>query len=251
MAENDKKKSSGEQKRKVNVPVVSYLVRLTIKMLYVALFAGFICLLIEFAMYAANQDAGYQPAYDRYESIASGVFRNSSPLLNEASVLNVLTDKVRVVISNKPDNSVSGYVEMARESTNNFEYFPIQKITVSLFQKLYGIAPNVLMIWLFVTLGWVAKMLSILAMSVPYILILTVGIIDGAASRKIEMFKGARDSIDRLEYWLYLSRSIFYLTFFFFLAIPNSNTAYIFMVPAACISAFMARKVIMHFKKYG
>ncbi|MGR5347182.1 DUF4400 domain-containing protein [Vibrio mediterranei] len=250
MAREEKKKKEEKGQSRVTIPLVSLALRTVTEMFYVACFAGFLSLVAEWGLYWFNQEQGYGPAFSRYSALAEAIFSHSSPLLNEKTILETISGWVDGFF----EQARTGVNMMAHQADSNAldkTFFPIQTMMVNGFMKVYEWAPNVIMIWLFATLSWSAKMLTILAMAIPYIFILVIGIADGLSSRKIEMYKGARDSIDRLEYWIYILRASFYLVFFFYLAIPSSYSAYVFMVPMACISAFFIRQVISNFKKYG
>ncbi|WP_199438641.1 DUF4400 domain-containing protein [Vibrio owensii] len=249
---DERRNSGGSDDSGVNVPIVSYLLRLCFRMLYVAMFAGFVCLLVELSLYAANKEESYHPAFKRYQAVASGMVENNSPLLDEVSLLAYLSEGINSAVASARGgvNSYTGYMEQNAD-TRGLDHFPVQKSIFDVIKAIYESAPNVTLIWLFVTLTWAAKFLTILSMALPSMLIVLFGVADGLAARRIAMYKGVRDSIDRLEYWMYATRSFFYIVFFFYLAIPNSLLAYHFMVPMACITALLVRQVVTNFKKYG
>ncbi len=250
MAENKKgSKGNGESESRVQIPIVSYVLRLLFRMFYIAVFAGAISLLLEWALFALDQDMGYKPSYQRYVEIAETITTKGSPLLDEASLLERITIEVDGLYKMADQNAQHYASMMSQDAELNF--YPAQKILGQALVAAYEFAPNVMLIWLFATLTWTAKMLTIIAMALPYCFIISLGVADGLAVRKINTYKGVRDSIDRLEYWMYTVRSTFYIVFFFYLAIPSSFSAYTFIVPMALVSAFLIRQVVCSYKKYG
>ncbi|EGQ9284276.1 DUF4400 domain-containing protein [Vibrio parahaemolyticus] len=249
---DDKRKGGGSNEDSINVPIFSYLLRLCLRMLVVSIFAGFICLVVEMLSFTLDKESGYQPSFERYRAIASGMLENNSPLLNEVSLLSSLAGGATKVMSATADgvNSYTTYMD-DNADTRGLDHFPVQRAIFGFIKSVYEAAPNVTLIWLYVTLAWAAKLLTIISMAIPALLIILVGIADGLSARRIAMYQGVRDSIDRLEYWMYATRSFFYIVFFMYLAIPSSILAYHFMVPMACITALLVRQVVVNFKKYG
>ncbi|MGR5448672.1 DUF4400 domain-containing protein [Vibrio sp. PNB22_3_1] len=248
------KKPSSEPSRGPSVPsipIVSYVIRLILRMFFVSLFAGFICLVVEFGIFALNKSEGYGSSMHRYQQLANTVLEQGSEVLDEASVVVIINDKAKVFIASLINQGGSRLVAPDEDTRiYGIEDYEDALSSTSIWIDIYSFAPNLTLIWIFTTLAWCVKMLTVLSMFLPGLFIVMFGFADGLARRKIATYQGERDSIDRHEYWAYLTRSVFYLVLFFYLAIPNGIVAYVFMLPLAVILAFGTRQVVRHFKKY-
>ncbi|MCY9872364.1 hypothetical protein [Vibrio barjaei] len=235
----------------IKIPIVSFTLSTMFRMLIVAAFAGMWSLIFEFGLYAYDSSEGYQPVYERYQSLSSTVVANNSQIFNEAEVLESLVQSVNDMIGGF-QSEIDGFSAnrpygAAGPSTPLDQVYSVMEDGLRWFYKA---SPELLMVWLFATLNWTIKVLTIVAMSVPALLIIVVGFVDGLVARKIAMFQGVRDVIDRIEYWIFTLRTSFYLLFFAYLALPVAFGAYFFMLPASVMFAIILRQVVANYKKY-
>ncbi|MEZ8991297.1 DUF4400 domain-containing protein [Vibrio breoganii] len=258
MADGDKSKSSGSG-FKLTIPIVGYALRVLFRAFKVSALAGFCLLLMEWSLFFFNQEKGFEPALDRYSQLSEQVLANSSQFLAEDKWLRSANDSVTYVTANISDLKHSVKASSASSSASEIKdseyynpvYFPWQEIFSDIFIGAYEYAPNLVYIWLLVTLSWLAKMLTVISMIIPGLMFLFAGVVDGLAQRKIDTYRGRRDSIDKFEKWVYATKASCYIVLFFYIAIPSSFTAYLFMIPFSCLMAVFVRNVVSTYKKYN
>ena len=252
MAENSSS-GGGKPRKKIKIPILSYILSVITHISMVSIFAGFICILAEFALYMYEPELGHQPAYNRYKEIILNIDSNESTMFNEkvgiAHIHNWLDEVINV-------DSVTAGINSAKDlgSGNSGAVNNVSRLNMSVFKNIYKSilhhANTIFYLWYIVTFTWILKVITILSMIIPCVLILGVGFVDGCISRKINTFKGEIDSEDKHEFWYKGFMASNYIAIFLYIAIPNGLTAYFFVIPNAMISAFFLRMTVKHYKKY-
>lgn len=254
MAKQNNQKNDEKKSKPIRIPVISTIFITLMKMISISLLAGFVCLLIEIGMYVMSPDNGSQPARDRLtgslENISdkSGWFEADKWLVKlEDTGSGYVADAVEYV--NRFLGNASGYLKDSVGYSQNGR-FDVMKGSVKTVGDVSNVWSTVLSIWYISTLTYISKMLSLIAMMPSFLLILSVGIADSICIRGIDTFRGKRTSQDMMEYWHYAFYSFFYLVPFLFIAIPNTYSAYLFVIPCAVISSFLLRQTLSEYKKY-
>lgn len=240
--------TNNEKKSSTKIPVISKALKITLKILSLSIFAGFILLLFEFALYAIS-DNPIDAAFTRYSGVSQFM---SGTWFDEAGV----AKDIEQAIANMLD--VKAIADTVRAGTNTTVYYlyslptysDLHATVMELIIRVVATAPDLYTIWLVTTFTWLAKMLSIFALLLPCGIILGGGFVDGTVERKINTYKGKRDSQDKIEWWFLFLKSSSYTVLFLYVSLPNSLQAATIMFPAAVISAFFLRNVVANYKKY-
>ncbi|WP_428776381.1 DUF4400 domain-containing protein [Vibrio sp.] len=251
MAEQQVRQESkpAEKKNPTQIPVLSWAAKILSKVLSISFLAGFICLLIEFGMYFFV-DNPVEQSYQRYQAIAS--FSTTGTWFDEQKVMNMTEKLLLEKLDTKAFiNKITVYsralsANLSKRSHNN----PYVAKAMDYTQKAIAAFPELVSIWLITTFTWLAKMLTIIAMLLPCALIIIGGVVDGSVERKINTFKGKRDSQDKIEWWFLAFKSSSYTALFLYVAIPNSFQATVVLLPSAVATAFFARNILANYKKY-
>lgn len=243
-------KSSSENKGKSHrIPIVSFWLKLVTKVITLSLFAGGILIACELFLYFYLDDAISQSML-RYEGVSN--FAQTGTWFDERnfikkfeewfiayidipSLLQVL-ERYSLVATNKLGSS-----ESSSDLLNTFHSIAITSIEA---------IPELVKLWVIVTFTWLAKILTIFAMLLPCSLIIFGGLVDGTVERKINTFKGKRDSQDKIEWWFLAFKGSTFTVLFLYIAIPNSLQATVVMLPSAVLTAFFVRGVAASYKKY-
>lgn len=236
-------------KKRQRVPVITFLLDVLLKGLSIAIFSGFISLLIEFGMFFYS-DTPVEDSYARFQSIAQ--FKESGSWINEKRLINNLQQTVIA------DFGASERINELRQYTDKYSKVFIPKAGTNKYIAIIEEAcyraikatPEILSVWLIATFTWCAKMLGIIAMLLPVLLIVVGGFVDGSVQRKINTYRGIRDSQDKIEWWFMAFKFSTITVLFLYIAIPNSFEAGSIMLPSAIMSAFFCRNVVAHYKKY-
>jgi hypothetical protein len=256
MAQSEKSNNNNKPKSKpITIPVISKLLSIIVYLIVLNALAGFICLLFEWGLFIYNPEVGYQPALQRYTQITQSITINQTPLFNEQKIATAaqalyteyinpqkLTDAMSTTFGNIFSKTVKGISESWQPASTAFSNIGESNAGDWISSALY--------IWYITTLTWVIKIITILAMSVPAVLIVGSGAVDGAVERKINTFKGVRDTEDKHELWFMLMRNFGLLCIFLYLAIPSGYTAYHMMIPYSVVLSVLLHMTIKHYKKY-
>ncbi|MFL7013601.1 DUF4400 domain-containing protein [Enterovibrio norvegicus] len=244
-ARQDSSRQSGSS---LNIPLISFYLKLIFKVLGISLKAGFICLCIEFVIFFVVDDP-IEKSHGRYTAASQFVTGN---WLDAESI----STRIEKAFSEQVDVQQSkAYIEKIT-SVFSFHVKSVKSdsaIISSIIEdtgKVIQQIPSLFQLWIIVTFTWVAKFISILAMILPCTLILLGGLIDGSVERKINTYRGKRDSQDKIEWWFLLLKSSSYTVLFVYVAIPNTFQAITLMLPSAVISAFFLKNVAANYKKY-
>lgn len=252
MAEKQTKHSE-KKKKPIRIPIISAFLRLVINALFISFFAGFVCLLIEAGLYLLDKDKGYTPAAQRMQDSVDNLTGKTGWIDAREWVIKAdqlgkeYFKKIVSVVQEKSTDISNKSGEFLPEPQKDRDF--VGKL-LNYWEKALESLSDLLIIWYVVTIAYVAKMLSLFAMVPCYLLIMSIGVADSFAQHGIDTFKGKRTSQDKMEYWHYAFYSVYYLVPFLYLAIPNSFSAYIFMLPYALLSSFLARQVLRQYKKY-
>lgn len=247
---NNQEPKKDNAKFSPKIPVFGFLLKLLTKVIGVSIFAGMVLLLLELGLFM-YVDEPLQASYERYQSVSN--FAQTGSWFNEESVMTMVevyllgavnldgmiafVDKYAVLASSKLEQSSSGKTEMSR-------------LMISFSKDVISAIPELIRLWVIVTFTWLAKILTVIAMILPCLVIIGAGFVDGTVERKINTFKGKRDSQDTIEWWYLAFTASSYTVLFFYMAIPNSLQATHVMLPSACLSAFFVRQVTASYKKY-
>lgn len=237
-----------EKKSSTKIPVISTALKIALKTLSLSIFAGFALLLLEIVLYAIT-DHPIEAAFKRYAGVSQFV---SGTWFDEAETAR----EVEQVIASMLD--VKAIADTVNSGTNTAIYYlhnlptygNFHASVMDLIIKVVATVPDLYTIWLVTTFTWLAKVLSIIALVLPCGIILGGGFVDGTVERKINTFKGKRDSQDKIEWWFLFFKSSSYTVLFLYIALPNSMSAATIMFPAAVISSFFLRNVVANYKKY-
>lgn len=238
----------GKSGKSTNIPLVSWLLKLILKILSLAILAGFIHLLIEFILFFFVDDP-LTSAIRRHEAVSRFITDNwldQNSLLKgvETRLLDLIHVKELLVWANYYSQLLSANISEIRVQQKSI------KTILSLIQNGIENVPDIFSLWLVVTMTWAAKVISIIALLPPCALILGCGFIDGTTERKINTYKGKRDSQDKIEWWFLAFKSSTYTVMFLYVAIPNSITAPTLLFPSVVFSAICLRNVAANYKKY-
>ncbi|MDF9399133.1 DUF4400 domain-containing protein [Vibrio sp. 1180_3] len=250
MSESTKQPESKGKGRKssVKLPVVSFLIGILLKIISVSIVAGGMCLLIEFGLYFIHDDA-MNRSLERYQTITA--FKNTGEWLGGNHIMeytekSVLTFLDIPTIVSRTQLFTDTIAQKLQPQNNDNHLATIQNIAVSVLLAI----PDLMSIWIIVTFTWFAKLLSIISMVIPCLVVIGAGFVDGTVERKINTYKGARDSQDKIEWWFLAFKSSSYTVLFLYVAIPNTLEAGVVMLPSALVTAFFTRNVVASYKKY-
>ncbi len=231
--------------------VVGDLIALLFKILSISIVAGGICLLAELALYFFFRDsAPIETSLSRYTSVSD--FGSTGSWFPETSIMNTIEQKTLNVLN--VEHVMFKLHEWTEYALNVLPNHNSDSYWVDLAYRIMHSTviaiPDLITLWTIVTFTWIAKMLTILAMLLPCALIIIGGFVDGTVQRKIDTFRGARDSQDTIEWWFLAFKSSSFTVLFFYIAIPNGLKATFLMLPSALMTAYFARNVVAHYKKY-
>lgn len=252
MAEKQTKRTE-KKKKPIRIPIISAVLSLVMNALFISFFAGFVCLLLESGLYLLDTDKGYMPAAQRMQDSVDNLTGKTGWI--DAREWVIKADQLGKEYFNKITTAVQEKSTDISDKSGVFLPKPqkdrdfVGKL-LNYWGKVLENLNDLLIIWYVVTIAYAAKMLSLFAMVPCYLLIMSIGAADSFAQHGIDTFKGKRTSQDKMEYWHYAFYSVYYLVPFLYLAIPNSVSAYIFMLPYALLSSFLARQVLRQYKKY-
>lgn len=243
---NDKPSASSSPK----IPVISFFFKVIGKVAIVSIFAGMVLLLLEIVLFFVV-DNPIQASYERYKGVSN--FATTGSWFNEKSFIEYIEGYLTSLFK---IHDVIGYIESYTNlAINKIEHIATNRSSITTFMlefstRLLGSVPNLIRLWLIVTFTWCAKVLTVIAMLLPCIVIVAGGFIDGSVERKINTFKGKRDSQDKIEWWFLAFKTSSYTVLFLYIALPNDLQATYVMLPSACVTAFFIRQVAASYKKY-
>jgi hypothetical protein len=255
MAQKETSNNNQSKRKPIKIPVISKVISVSVYLLFLNGLAGFICLLFEWGLFIYQPELGYQPALERYTQITHSISVNQTPLFNEREIAAAaqqvymeyinpqkLTQAVSNTFGNVFSGAAKGVGEFWEPASTAFDNVGNSNVGDWIGNALY--------VWYITTLTWFIKIITILAMSVPALLIIGSGAVDGAVERKINTFKGVRDTEDKHELWFMLMRNFGLLCIFLYLAIPSGYTAYHMMIPYSVVLSALLHMTIKHYKKY-
>jgi hypothetical protein len=248
-AKNPPPKDNGKSNTPT-IPIVSLVLKVVSKIFFVSIFAGMVLLLIELVMYFFVDDP-IQASYQRYLAISN--FGKTGSWFNEGTFIHTFEQSFMHYLR----------IEVAFEYVQVFVDFCLDRLgkpspskstmynfMVNFSKVMLEAIPDLLKLWIVVTFTWFAKLLTIFAMLLPCLVIVVGGFIDGTVERKINTFKGKRDSQDKIEWWFLAFKASSYTVLILYMAIPNSFQATLIMLPSAVLTAFFVRGVAASYKKY-
>ncbi|MFC5079637.1 hypothetical protein VTH8203_00842 [Vibrio thalassae] len=249
MTEQDKNTKRDRKKSSIKIPLISFYLSIIFKVLSIACFAGALCLFIELGMYIFMDDA-IALSLERYERIST--FTGSAVWVANEDLLTYLQNTLSqffhlpTFISETQDvtSQLSQLLSQERLSNSYLQW------AYELVIALVAAIPDIMALWVIVSYTWMAKVITIISMLIPCLAIIIAGVIDGSVERKINTYKGKRDSQDKIEWWFLALKSSSYTIIFLYIAIPNSLQAGTVMIPSALATAFFARNVVANYKKY-
>lgn len=241
-------KQPSQKKSSTKIPVISTTLKVGGKLLSVCILAGFLSLLFEFALYIIL-DNPLEESLARYEAISAFTKAN---WIDEASIAKQAETTIIETLSLAENTErIRHASEQLSMNTQRSDWFSwVGANAGSYVLKAIAAIPDLVTLWAIATFTWIAKMLSITALLLPCVLILGGGFIDGSVQRKIDTFRGVRDSQDKIEWWFLMFKSSSYTVLFLYVAIPNSFQAATLMLPSAIVSAVFLRNVVANYKKY-
>ncbi|EGR4213395.1 DUF4400 domain-containing protein [Vibrio metoecus] len=251
MAENtrvEQKNTQPSSNKTTNIPVLSQIINVILKILSVSILAGFISIIIEFIIFFFVEDP-VNDSLERYQSVSQFVVDN---WLNEGSLLKYIEYHVMQFVDVEAINNwirsvtQNGSLTIVKYTSSNQFTNWIGNWLIKILEAL----PDIFTLWVIVTFTWIAKMVAIVAIIPPCTLIIATGFIDGTVERKINTFKGKRDSQDKIEWWFLFFKSSSYSILFLYVALPNDLQAPTVLYPSAVISAIFLRNVASNYKKY-
>ncbi|EKO3611929.1 DUF4400 domain-containing protein [Vibrio metschnikovii] len=247
-ANESNKDSSSSKSSSITIPVVTQTINVTFKVASILIVAGFFLLLFEFILYFIVSGP-IESSVNRYHSITAF---SDKIWINQHALLLALEDKFTGYIDiNAVKATIDEYVllgvEFLSRSMGKNQYLDwLTNIIIKLFASI----PDLFTLWIIVTLTWFGKVISIIALFPVWLIIILIGFTDGYVERKINTYKGKRDSEDRIEIWYFLFKSSSYSVFFLYVAIPNAIQAPWLILPSAILSSTFMRGVVASYKKY-
>ncbi|MGR5296812.1 DUF4400 domain-containing protein [Vibrio mediterranei] len=231
--------------------ILGDLISLLLKILSISITAGGVCLIAEFALYFFFRDASpIEASLARYTNVSD--FGSTGSWFPETSIMRIIEKNTLEVLNIQEVMfklyTWTQYVVNALPNHQSESYWV--DLSYRILHSTATAIPDLVTLWTIVTFTWIAKMLTILAMLLPCTLIITGGFVDGTVQRKIDTFKGTRDSQDKIEWWFLAFKSSSFTVLFFYIAIPNGLKATFLMLPSALVTAYFARNVVAHYKKY-
>lgn len=235
--------------KKRNIPVLTFVLDVFLKGLGIAIFAGFISVVIEFGLFFYSEQP-VQDSYARLEAVTQ--FKATGSWFNEKRFFDwaqgyFLTELNISQNINSLRYYTDGFAHTLSPVQGQNKYLNIGRAWVSGVVKAI---PDLITVWVLATFSWLAKVLSVIAMSFPALLIMIGGFIDGTVTRKIDTFRGIRVSQDKIEWWFLAFKFSSYTMLFLYIAVPNSIEAGMVVLPSAVLSAVFCRNVVANYKKY-
>ncbi|MDN2483935.1 DUF4400 domain-containing protein [Vibrio agarivorans] len=249
---NDAPKQQEKPKKKISIPLITFILTFTLKYLGIFVGAGFTCLVIEYVIYGWETLNGIQSLDRSFEnfSVAIGATDHLGKWIDVQGIYEIvvtwLTEQMSYLfqlfsnmgsVSNTMSRAVDHYRDL---SVNN-----VQPVEVA-----ESITTEVLYIWLLSTLTWFIKLLTLTSYLPLYILVAASGLIDGMVERKKRMYTGVPDSSDRTEWWYRKARLVSLTVMFTYFVLPHSWHPALFFIPSVLLSAYVVRKLAMNFKVY-
>lgn len=233
-----------------NIPIISFVLKLICKVIGVCLFAGMILLLLEIVLFFIV-DNPLNASYERYKGVSD--FAKTGSWFNEKSFIQHIEHYLTELLNiHEAIAYVETYINLAlsKISAPGSHRSDMANFMLGITRSVLTSTPDLLRLWVIVTFTWCAKVLTVIAMLLPCLIIIVGGFIDGTVERKINTYKGKRDSQDKIEWWFLAFKTSSYTVLFLYMAIPNELQATLVMLPSACVTAFFIRQVAASYKKY-
>lgn len=245
MSSEGKDKSSGEKKKiRLNIPVISPTIRFVKDYGYIFFIAGMTPFLFHLGMFIFDNQSGVDSiqndltTVERQLSAETWVDVNS--IIDSGKVW--VTNKHAEYAENKYYQKVSHHLERAKEKASRFQTPFIQ-------QAFFYVATAAN--FALITLNILGLKFALLLTYIPaYIAVCSVGIIDGYVKRKIDTFKGKRDTEGQTEFWFRKFRIATVLIISTYFAIPSQYGLEKIILLSVFATAFTIRMLAANFHKY-